>query len=161
LLEELGYMPGEKYSYAPEIFEHCQRIGRAFDLYDAALFQTRVKEIRWDPELKLWCIETNWGDDIKAKFVVTATGSTTRPKLPGSPGIDTFKGHSFHTCRWDYDYTGGNNKGGMTKLADKNVAIIGTGSTAIQCVPFVATDAKHLYVFQRTPCSVDIRGNKP
>ncbi|MEZ5656644.1 MAG: NAD(P)/FAD-dependent oxidoreductase [Sphingobium sp.] len=161
LLEELGYMPSEKYTYAPEIFEHCRRIGRAFDLYEAALFQTRVREIRWCPELKLWRVHTNWNDDIRARFIVTATGSTSRPKLPGIPGIDTFKGRSFHTCRWDYDYTGGNNRGGLTKLADKRVAIIGTGSTSIQCVPYLAADAKELYVFQRTPCSVDVRGNAP
>lgn len=161
LLEELGYMPREKYSYAPEVFEHCQRIGRAFDLYEAALFHTRVREMRWDPELKLWRVLTNWGDDIKAQFVMTATGSTSRPKLPNIPGIDTFEGRSFHTCRWDYEYTGGDNSGGLTKLADKRVAIIGTGSTAIQCVPHLAAAAGKLYVFQRTPASVDLRRNAP
>ncbi|KRB85568.1 monooxygenase [Sphingomonas sp. Root710] len=161
VLEELGYMPSEKYTYAPEIFEHCQRIGRSFNLYEGALFQTRVKELRWNAERKLWHVRTNLDDDIEARFIVTATGSTSRPKLPGIPGIDTFKGRSFHTCRWDYDYTGGDNKGGLAKLADKRVAIIGTGSTAIQCVPYVAADARQLHVFQRTPCSVDVRGNAP
>lgn len=161
LLEELGYMPGEKYAYAPEIFEHCQRIGRAFDLYETAIFHRRVRTIRWSAERKHWQIATNRGDDITARFVVTATGSTSRPKLPDIPGIDTFKGHSFHTCRWDYDYTGGDNKGGLAGLADKRVAIIGTGSTAIQCVPHLAAAAKSLHVFQRTPASVDLRGNAP
>ena len=161
LLEELNYIPKEKYSYVSEIFEHSQRIGKAYGLYDIAHFQTRVQELRWDEELKRWHVLTNRGDDFKARFVVMALGTASRAKLPGIPGLDSFKGHSFHTSRWDYDYTGGNTLGGMTKLADKRVAIIGTGATAIQCVPRTAEYAGHLYVFQRTPSSVDLRGNKP
>jgi cyclohexanone monooxygenase len=90
-----------------------------------------------------------------------ALGPASRPKLPGIPGIDEFEGHSFHTSRWDYGYTGGDTNGGMTGLNDKRVAIIGTGATGIQCIPRVAKDAQHLYVFQRTPSSVDLRGNAP
>jgi cyclohexanone monooxygenase len=161
LLEETGYMPKEKYSYAPEIYEHTQRIGNYFGLYEHTLFQTRVNEVRWLEDESRWQITTQWGDDIKARFVIQATGPANRPKLPGIPGIQDFKGHTFHTSRWDYDYTGGDHTGGLTKLADKRVAIIGTGATAIQCVPFLGEHAKELYVFQRTPSSVDLRGNKP
>jgi cyclohexanone monooxygenase len=161
LLEETGYMPTEKYSFAPEIFEHTRRVGEYFGLYDNAIFQTRVTEIRWLEEKKRWRVSTHRDDDILARFVIQATGPANRPKLPGIPGISSFKGHSFHTSRWDYDYTGGDHKGGLTKLRDKRVAIIGTGATAIQCVPFLGEYAKKLYVFQRTPSSVDLRGNKP
>ncbi|MDC1308232.1 NAD(P)/FAD-dependent oxidoreductase [Pseudomonadales bacterium] len=161
LLDEIGYMPKEKYSYAPEIFEHTQRIGHHFGLYDNAIFQTRVKEVRWLEEEQCWRVSTNHNDDIKAQFVIQATGPANRPKLPGIPGIKSFKGHTFHTSRWDYDYTGGDHTGGLTKLADKKVAIIGTGATAIQCVPFLGKHAEKLFVFQRTPSSVDLRGNKP
>ncbi len=161
LLEETGYMPREKYSYAPEIFAHTQRIGKYFDLYDHTIFQTRVSAIRWVEEEQFWQIETQQGDDIKARFVIQATGPANRPKLPGIPGITEFKGHTFHTSRWDYNYTGGDHTGGLTGLADKRVAVIGTGATAIQCVPFLGKHAKELYVFQRTPSSVDLRGNKP
>jgi cyclohexanone monooxygenase len=161
LLEELGYIPKEKYSYVSEIFEHSQRIGRAYGLYDVTSFQTRVKSIDWDENIKRWHISTNRDDDIKARFVIMALGTASRAKLPGIPGIEEFEGHSFHTSRWDYDYTGGDTNGGMTKLADKRVAIIGTGATAIQAVPFLGKHAKQLYVFQRTPSSVDLRGNKP
>jgi cyclohexanone monooxygenase len=98
---------------------------------------------------------------MKARFVVTATRPASRPKLPGIQGLDDFEGHSFHTSRWDFEYTGGDNNGNLHKLTDKRVAIIGTGATAIQCVPHVGAAAKHLYVFQRTPSSVDLRGNKP
>jgi cyclohexanone monooxygenase len=161
LLEELDYMPKEKYSFATEIFEHSQRIGRHYGLYEKTHFQTRVRSVDWDNDSKRWHISSDRGDDIKARFVVMALGSATRAKLPGIPGIDDFEGHSFHTNRWDYDYTGGDTNGGMTKLADKRVAIVGTGATAIQCVPRVAQHAQHLYVFQRTPSSVDWRGNQP
>ena len=161
LLEETGYMPKEKYSFAPEIFEHTRRVGEYFGLYDNAIFQTRVTEVRWLEEKKRWRVSTHRNDDILARFVIQATGPANRPKLPGIPGISSFKGHSFHTSRWDYDYTGGDHKGGLTKLRDKRVAIIGTGATAIQCVPFLGEYAKKLYVFQRTPSSVDLRGNKP
>ena len=161
LLEELGYIPKEKYAYVGEIFEHSQRIGRAYGLYNLACFQTRVSALIWDAGLNRWRIRTNRGDDIKARFVIMALGTASRAKLPGIPGLEDFEGHSFHTSRWDYDYTGGDTTGGLTKLADKRVAVIGTGATAIQCVPFVGRHARQLYVFQRTPSSVDLRGNKP
>src|SRR5580658_1449734 len=161
LLEELKYVPKEKYSYVSEIFEHSQRIGHVYKLYDRALFQTRVTGLAWDEAIQRWRISTNRGDDIRARFVVMALGPASRAKLPGTPGIEEFEGHSFHTNRWDYGYTGGDTNGGLTGLADKRVAIIGTGATAIQCVPFVGKHAKHLYVFQRTPSSVDLRGNAP
>ena len=161
LLEELGYMPKEKYSFAPEIFEHSQRIANAFNLYEAACFQTKVTELRWDEDLARWIVSTDRNDAMKARFVVMATGPLNRPKLPAIPGIEDFEGHTFHTSRWDYAYTGGDHSGGLTRLADKRVAIIGTGATAIQSVPHVGEHAKHLYVFQRTPSSVDLRGNKP
>jgi cyclohexanone monooxygenase len=161
LLEELDYMPKEKYSFATEIFEHSQRIGKHYGLYERTWFQTRVRSIDWDDSLQRWRISTNRGDDIKARFVVMALGTASRAKLPGIPGIESFEGHSFHTSRWDYAYTGGDTDGGMTGLSDKRVAIIGTGATAIQCVPRTAKYAKELFVFQRTPSSVDWRGNKP
>ncbi len=161
LLEELGVLPKDKYSYVTEIFQHSQYIGRQYSLYDIALFQTRVKALDWDDAAKRWIVSTSRDDRIRARFVVMALGPASRPKLPGIPGIETFEGHSFHTSRWDYDYTGGDTTGNLHKLADKRVAIIGTGATAIQCVPYLGAHAQHLYVFQRTPSSVDFRGNKP
>ena len=161
LLEETGYIPKEKYSFGNEIRAHARRIGEHFDLYRLACFQTEISEMRWLEDEKRWLITTNRGDAMHARFVVMSSGPLNRPKLPGIPGIETFKGHSFHTSRWDYGYTGGSTEGGLDKLADKRVAIIGTGATAIQCVPHLGRHAKHLYVFQRTPSSVDVRGNKP
>jgi cyclohexanone monooxygenase len=161
LLEEVGYLPVEKYSRAPEILRHSRAIGEKFDLYKGALFQTEVTAMRWNEDNSRWTVETNRGDALKARFVVTANGPLHRPKLPGIPGVESFKGHSFHTSRWDYDYTGGDSNGGLTKLKDKRVAIIGTGATAVQCVPHLGEWAKELFVFQRTPSSIDVRANRP
>ena len=161
LLEELEYMPRERYSHAPEILEHCLRIAKHFDLYRDALFQTEVTEIHWNAEAGSWIVRTDRDDAIEARYVVLASGVLTRPRLPGIPGISSFEGHMFHTSRWDYAYTGGSAEGGLTGLADKRVGIIGTGATAVQCVPHLSEWARHLYVFQRTPSSVDVRNNAP
>jgi len=162
LLEETGHMPSEKYAHAPEILAQCQRIGRQYDLYDNALFHTEVTDLSWDEAGKRWVISTNRGDRFTASFIGLGTGPLHVPKLPGIPGIEDFKGHSFHTSRWDYDYTGGDPKGAlMEKLRDKRVAIIGTGATSVQAVPHLAKTAQQLYVFQRTPSSVDVRANAP
>ena len=159
LLEETGYVPKLRYSYSPEIFEHAQRIGKHFDLYKDAVFQTWVTELRWLEDESMWLVSTNRGDEMKARYVCMGTGPANRPRLPGIKGAEQFKGHTFHTCRWDYDYTGGDHDGNLTNLADKKVAIIGTGATAIQCVSALGASAKALYVIQRTPSSVDARNN--
>jgi len=159
LLEELGYMPKHKYSFAPEILEHSRRIARHYRLYDDALMQTGVTEMRWDEASLRWIISTNRGDCFKSQYVAMANGPLNRPKLPGIPGINEFKGYTFHTSRWDYRYTGGDCSGNLTGLKDKRVGIIGTGATAIQCVPHLGESSKQLYVFQRTPSSVDVRNN--
>jgi cyclohexanone monooxygenase len=161
LLEEIGFMPSEKYARGPEILAYAQSIARRYDLYRDALLHTQVTEARWDEDAGRWIIATDRGDTVRAQFMVAANGPLNRPKLPGIPGVETFAGHSFHTSRWDYDYTGGDNSGGLTGLADKRVGIIGTGATAVQCIPHLGRDAQELYVFQRTPSSIDYRGDRP
>ena len=162
LLEETGHMPTHKYAYAPEILEHCQRIGRQYDLYDGALFHTQVESLDWQDDAGVWRIRTNRGDNFTAQFVCMGTGPLHVPKLPGIPGITAFGGHSFHTSRWDYDYTGGDPAGApLHKLRDKRVALIGTGATAVQCIPHLAAACDRFYVCQRTPSSVDVRDNVP
>ena len=161
LCEELNFVPKEKYTHAPEILAHSRAIGEKFNLYDYACFQTEVEGMRWSEEDQRWTVTTNRGDSMTAKYVCMANGPLNRPKLPGIKGIDRYQGHTFHTSRWDYAYTGGGPEGNLTGLADKRVGVIGTGATAIQCVPHLARSAKELYVFQRTPSSVDVRANRP
>ncbi len=160
LLEELGYIPKEKYTHAPEILKHSRAIGEHFDLYRNACFQTEVTEVRWDDDAQRWIISTNRADRMRARFVCMANGPLHRPKLPGIAGVETYRGHSFHTSRWDYDYTGGTSDGGLSGLAGKRIGIIGTGATAVQCVPHIGAAAGELFVFQRTPSSIDVRNNR-
>jgi cation diffusion facilitator CzcD-associated flavoprotein CzcO len=162
LLEETGHMPSEKYAHAPEILAQCQRIGRKYNLYDNALFHTEATSIEWQAGKHVWLIRTNRGDAFTAQFIGLGTGPLHVAKLPGIPGLENFKGHTFHTSRWDYAYTGGNPEGApLDRLKDKRVAIIGTGATAVQAVPHLAYHCKKLYVVQRTPSSVDVRDNRP
>ncbi|MGE0000064.1 MAG: flavin-containing monooxygenase [Ilumatobacteraceae bacterium] len=161
LLEELDIVPTEKYVHAPEILEHSRAIARHYDLYRNACLQTEVTAMEWDDSAARWIVSTDRGDRMRARFVCMANGPLHRPKLPGIPGITSFRGHTFHTSRWDYAYTGGTSDGGLTGLRGKRVGIIGTGATAVQCVPHLAEHADHLYVFQRTPSSIDVRDNRP
>lgn len=161
LLEETGYMPARKYAPAAEIRAHAQRMARHFDLYRHALLQTQVSALRWDEASQRWQVRTDRADELGARFVVLAGGLLNRPKLPGIPGLESFQGHCFHTSRWDYAYTGGDGNGGLTGLADQRVGLIGTGATAVQCVPHLAAGAASLHVFQRTPSAVDVRDDRP
>jgi cation diffusion facilitator CzcD-associated flavoprotein CzcO len=162
LLEETGHMPTEHYVHAPEILEHCQRIAKQYGLYENALLHTQVTDLEWDDSRGRWIVRTDRGDEFTAQYVGWGTGPLHVAKLPGIPGIETFGGHTFHTSRWDYAYTGGDPNGApMDRLTDKRVAIIGTGATSVQCIPHLAAACRELFVFQRTPSSVDTRGNKP
>jgi cation diffusion facilitator CzcD-associated flavoprotein CzcO len=161
MLEETGYIPTEKYAKAPEIFAHCKRIAEKFDLYPNALFQTLVQEVRWQDDSGRWEVSTNRGDKVHARFLIIAGGILHKAKLPGIPGVENFKGKSFHTSRWDYSYTGGSPTKRMVNLANKKVAILGTGATSVQVIPRLAETVGQLYVLQRTPSTVGVRANRP
>jgi len=161
LLEETGFIPKKKYTDAAETLEYCHLICEKYELYDNACLQTEVISTVWVEDIKRWIVKTNKNDKIKARFVVHSNGPLNRPKLPAIKGINDFKGHTFHTSRWDYDYTGGDSNGNLSSLKDKRVAVIGTGATAVQCVPHLGEAAKELIVFQRTPSSIDVRNNQP
>ncbi len=157
LLDEMNYVPSRHYAKGPEIFAHCQAIARKYNLYELAIFQTTVISTVWDAAEEMWNITTDRGDHLKAKFVICANGTLSKPKLSKISGMERFKGHSFHTSRWDYEYT----KADLSGLADKVVGIIGTGATAVQAISGLGAAAKELYVFQRTPSSIDVRDDWP
>jgi len=162
LLEETGFMPSKKFADGSEIQAYCRQIAETFGFDKQALFHTQITALRWDETLKRWCVSTSRGDDFRAKFIIMACGVLNMPKLPGIQGIGEFKGKIFHSARWDYEYTGGSYQNPtLDKLRDKKVAIVGTGATAIQAVPFLGEYANQLYVIQRTPSCVDARPNPP
>jgi len=161
LLEETGFVPSERYASASEIFKYCTHLAQTFDLYPRALFQTDVTGATWSEEDRRWSVTTSRSDTLTTQFLVLAGGILHKAKLPGIPGIEDFAGKAFHTSRWDYGYTGGSPTTPMDQLADKRVAIIGTGATAVQVVPQVAAAAKELFVFQRTPGAVGVRDQQP
>jgi len=153
LLDETGYVPTRHYARGDEIFGYCQAIAKRYNLYDLAVFQTTVTSTVWDEAEQTWHLTTDRGDHMKARFVICANGTLSKPKLSKIKGMESFKGHSFHTSRWDYEYTGPD----LSRLSDKVVGIIGTGATAVQAIPELGANAKELYIFQRTPSSIDIR----
>ena len=157
LLDEMDYVPKNHYARGPEILAHCQAIARRYNLYELAVFQTTVTSTIWNEEEEIWQLTTDRGDHMKARFVICANGTLSKPKLSKIKGMESFKGHSFHTSRWDYEYT----REDLSGLEDKVVGIIGTGATAVQAIPGLGASSKELYVFQRTPSSIDIRDDWP
>lgn len=161
LLEEMGFMPSKKFSPGYEIREYIQSIARKSGLYDKALMHTKVTEMRWDDRISRWRVLTNCGDELRPRFIVFSHSPANKPKLPNIPGLDAFQGKIFHSSRWEYDYTGGDQKNPvLDKLGDKRIAVLGTGASAVQIVPFLGEYAKQVYVIQRTPSSVDARDNR-
>ena len=150
LLEEMDYIPSMKFAAGFEIMEYCQKMAEKFGFYDKCLFHTTVEKTEWDEDTGRWTVSTDRGDAMRAKFVVLANGILTTPKLARIDGMQSFEGDSFHTSRWDYNID----------LKDKRVGIIGTGATSVQAVPELAKIVKELYVFQRTPSSIDVRDQR-
>ncbi len=161
LLEELDYVPTQRYAFGEEIRSHLEAVSDRFDLGDDALFHTGVTRAEWQEHAAHWRISTDRGDEVTCRWYVLAVGILNLMKLPVIPGMEDFAGHSFHSARWDYGYTGGGPDETLSGLGDKVVGLIGTGASGIQCVPHLATSAKHVYVFQRTPSAIGERGNRP
>ena len=161
MLEELGYIPTRRYAFGQEIRGHLEAIADRFELKDGALFHTGVTGAEWYEDAGRWLVRTDRGDEVSCRWYVLAVGILNLMKLPTIPGMEDFAGRSFHTARWDYEYTGGSSDTPLTNLSDKAVALIGVGASGIQCVPPLAQSAERLYVFQRTPSAIGERGNRP
>jgi cyclohexanone monooxygenase len=150
LLEEMGYVPSMKFASGFEILEYCQTMASRFGFYEHCLFHTTVEQTEWDEDTARWTVRTDRGDAMRARFVILANGILTSPKLARIEGMDTFTGASFHTSRWNYN----------VDLEGKRIGIIGTGATAVQAIPELAKVAGELYVFQRTPSTIDVRDQR-
>jgi cation diffusion facilitator CzcD-associated flavoprotein CzcO len=160
-LEEVGTMPSEKFASGDEIRAHCLALAERFGLDEAACLQTQVTGMRWDAAASRWIVQTDRGDEIRARFVCLGSGTLDVPSIPAAPGLDSFEGHVFHSSRWDYNYTGGDANGGLVNLEGKRVAVVGTAASGIQFIPHLAEYAGQVIVFQRTPVVVVPRGNHP
>ncbi|KAK1144514.1 hypothetical protein N8T08_005387 [Aspergillus melleus] len=172
LLDETEFIPQHRYSYGPELRQYAELIVEKYGLQKRPLFGCTVKESRWDESQSQWVttmvrkrpvsIETvEESYVIHSDMVILASGLLNRPKLPRLSGLDVYRGHVFHTSRWDYDYTGGSPEDPtLSRLRGKKVALVGTGATGIQVVPELAKWAGQLTVFQRTPSAMDMRGQR-
>ncbi len=161
MLEELDYIPTRRYAFGEEILGHLEAVADRFDLVNDALFHTGVTRAEWHEDEARWSVHTDRGDEVRCRWYVLAVGILNLLKLPAIPGMEDFVGHSFHTARWDYGYTGGGPHEPLTGLAGQTVALFGTGATGIQCLPPLSESAEHVYVFQRTPSAIGVRGNRP
>ncbi|KAJ4289581.1 hypothetical protein N0V90_010910 [Kalmusia sp. IMI 367209] len=166
LLEETGYIPRHRYSGGEEIRTYVNLLAQKWGVAESGVFKTQAQKLVWDERSKEWQVELiqqRSGEepqtlDIRAQFVAMSNGVLNWPKVPGVPGILDYQGDVFHSSRWNYALTGGSpTDPSLTKIQGKRIAIVGTGATAIQIVPQLARWAKHLYVIQRTPASVDGR----
>jgi len=160
MLEELDYIPTRRYAFGEEIRQHLQAVADRFDLTRDALFHTGITQATWDESAGRWKVRTDQGDELSCRYYVLAAGILNLMKLPAIPGMDDFSGRAFHTARWDYGFTGGSPNQGLTDLGDKAVALIGTGASGIQVLPPLAEAAQQVYVFQRTPSAIGVRGNR-
>jgi cation diffusion facilitator CzcD-associated flavoprotein CzcO/acetyl esterase/lipase len=132
----------EKYAPQPEILRYAQHVADKHDLRRDIEFSTRVQSAKWHESAARWRLTTSNGTDVTCRFYVMATGCLSVPKEVDIAGTDRFKGDVYFTSRWPHagvDFSG------------KRVAVIGTGSSAIQSIPIIAKQAKQLTVFQRTP----------
>lgn len=144
-LYSFSFEPNPKWTkaFAPqsEILAYLEYCSKKYELEKNTTFNTQIKSARFDEEAGMWTLTTSKGRLIKAKMVVAATGALNKPAYPKIPGLDQFKGAKFHTAEWDHSFD----------LKGKSVAVIGTGASAIQVVPGIASSVGQLSLFQRTP----------
>ncbi|MFL5295494.1 MAG: flavin-containing monooxygenase [Phenylobacterium sp.] len=132
----------ERYAAQPELLAYLNHVADRFDLRPDIELETRVTSAIYDEDARRWTVTTDRGETVSCRYCVMATGCLSIPKEGELPGAGTFQGESWHTGRWPeggVDFTG------------KTVAVIGTGSSAIQAIPQIAAQASHVTVFQRTP----------
>ncbi len=131
-----------RYAGQPEILRYLQHVVERFELRPLIRFGTRLAEARLDESQARWQLRTAAGESLTARFLIMATGCLSEPRLPDIAGLDDFKGRILQTSRWPHE---------PVDFSGQRVAVIGTGSSGIQCIPLIAAQADHLTVFQRTP----------
>jgi cation diffusion facilitator CzcD-associated flavoprotein CzcO len=132
----------ERYATQPQILRYLQHVVERFALRPLIRFNTRLAEARWDESDGRWLLRTQTGEALCARFLVMATGCLSQPRLPPIPGLEDFRGRIYQTSRWPHD---------EVDFTGQRVAVVGTGSSGIQCIPLIAAQAAQLTVLQRTP----------
>src|SRR3984893_3053380 len=132
----------ERYASQPEILKYINHVADRFDLRRDIQLSTRVAEAVFDEAAARWTIRTDRGDEVSARFCIMATGCLSAPQAPPFAGLDRFEGKWYQTSNWPHE---------GVDFSGQRVAVIGTGSSAIQSIPLIAQQAGHLFVFQRTP----------
>ena len=140
LLDEWDW--SEHFASQPEILRYLQHVADKFDLYKDIQFSSEVKSATYRDDTRSWEIQLQDGSKFKCRFLITGIGLLSQPTLPKIPGIDSFKGQSFHTSRWPHE---------SVSYSGKRVAVIGTGATGVQTIQEICKDVGHLTVFQRRP----------
>jgi cation diffusion facilitator CzcD-associated flavoprotein CzcO len=132
----------EHFAPQPETLRYLQHVADRFDLRRDIQFSSWVQSARWDEAALHWVVTLASGARYTGRYLITAVGPLSAPTMPRIPGIDSFKGQAFHTCKWPHQ---------PVDFAGKRIAVIGTGATGVQTIQEVARTAGHLTVFQRTP----------
>lgn len=132
----------KKFSGAKEIYEYLYDTCKKYNLFSKIKFDTKIVKASWDDELKIWKVETESGQVYTANFLINGTGALNIPKKPMFKNHEKFQGKQFHSLDWDHEYD----------ISNKKVAVVGTGASAVQIVPSIEGQVKHLSVFQRSPC---------
>ena len=140
-----------RYSDQSEILEYINYVVKKFNLKENIVFNTSVKSAKFDEKLKNWIVETD-SKSYSSKFCVMATGTLSSIKQPNFDGLENFKGDWYVTGEWPHE---------KLDFTSKKVAIIGTGSSAVQSIPVIAEEAKNLTVFQRSPNYTIPANNRP
>jgi len=132
----------EKYATQPEILAYLQHVADRYDLRRDIRFGLRITAAVWDEASRRWRLRTDHGDEVRCRFYVMASGCLSLPKTPDIEGVDRYQGDVYRTGTWPHD---------SVDFSGKRVAVVGTGSSGIQCIPLIAREAARLTVFQRTP----------
>ncbi|KAK8015318.1 hypothetical protein PG990_008614 [Apiospora arundinis] len=171
-LERTGYKPSHRYAHGDEIRRYIESVVAKWGLDGSGVFRTRIDHLVWDEDRSRWVVELEQyrGPDSSpdtvrliatAQYVILANGVLSHPKAPKIDGLAAFGGALMHASRWDYGVSGGSPADPrLVGLEGKRVGVIGTAATGVQLIPELAKWAGELYVFQRTPSMVDVRGQR-
>jgi len=148
---EMDYPWSRDYAPGAEILAYLKHCATKYGIDEHTRYGVHVERVQFDPATRTWTTHLAGGEQLRSRYVVAATGVLSQPKFPDIAGLATFRGKTMHTALWDHAHS----------LAGERVAVIGTGASAVQVVPSIATEVAQLTVFQRTPIWVGPKRDRP